>query len=307
MKQKPAENTLLLGNGFSRSIFRDMPSWGDLFEGVDSSIRDYTILYEAYRLNQANKHIREDEVKSILIRKIKDAFSEKNIKEDIRELERFGTFLERLNVNNIITTNYDDGVEFILTRFCGYKKRIPEGLVPEQIYSIRTHYEFYNDNTGHCIKLWKIHGDMERIKSITLGFDQYCGSLSKLMDYIKGSYKSSKNSENTECKIPMIEKCSSQKFDGLSWAELFFRTNLYIIGFGMNFSEIDIWWLLNKRARFQLEIPLINNSITYLYNEEYEKPDEKKAIFSSLHAFNVECKPIRSDADYISSIFKSMS
>lgn len=80
MEQKPTENTLLLSNGFSRSIFRDMPSWGDLFEGVDSSIRDYTILYEAYRLNQANKHLREEEVKSVLIRKIKDAFSEKILK-----------------------------------------------------------------------------------------------------------------------------------------------------------------------------------------------------------------------------------
>lgn len=26
-------------------------------------------------------------------------------------------------------------------------------------------------------------------------------------------------------------------------------TDVHIIGFGMDFSEIDIWWLLSKRAR----------------------------------------------------------
>lgn len=50
----------------------------------------------------------------------------------------------------------------------------------------------------------------------------------------------------------------------------FFRTNVYIVGFGMALSEIDIWWLLNKRALFLANVSGINNSIVYLYNDEYE-------------------------------------
>lgn len=305
MKKKIDENTLFLGNGFSRALFRNMPSWGDLFDGVDSSIRNYTILYEAFRLNTENKILKEEDVKNAVIRKIKDSFSKENIRDDIRELKNFGLLLEQHHVNNIITTNYDNGIELILCHYCGYKKKRPEGMMPEQVYSIRTYNIFCNEKTGHTIKIWKIHGDMDRIKSITLGFDQYCGSLSKLTDYIKGSYKSSKNCENLECKMHMKQKCSEQKFDHLSWAELFFRTNLYFVGFGMDFSEIDIWWLLNKRARFQLEIPTINNSITYLYIEQYKKPEDT-AIFAALDAFHVSCKCIEAGPNYITSIFNCM-
>lgn len=189
-------------------------------------------------------------------------------------------------------------------------------MVSETIYSIRTHKLFVNDDTGHEVKLWKIHGDLKRLRSITLGFDQYCGSLSKLSEYIKGTYKSSKKDAKVEYAGPMDMKCKEQKFDKLSWAELFFRTNVYIVGFGMNSSKVDIWWLLNKRARMMIDIPQIRNTITYLYNEEFETPyqtsknktaKEKKAMFAALDAFQVTYSPIKSDSGYISNIFESMS
>lgn len=63
MDQKTVENTLFIGNGFSRSIFRDMPSWDDLFEDVSSAIQDYTILYEAFLLEKKRQGLTEDDVK----------------------------------------------------------------------------------------------------------------------------------------------------------------------------------------------------------------------------------------------------
>lgn len=57
MDQKLIENTLLIGNGFSRSVFRNMPSWGDLFEGVSSSIQNYTI--SLFRLNTRLMSLKE--------------------------------------------------------------------------------------------------------------------------------------------------------------------------------------------------------------------------------------------------------
>lgn len=114
MNQKTTENTLFIGNGFSRSVFRDMPSWGDLFEGVSSSIQNYTILYEAFLLEAKRAGQTEDEVKKELIEKIKTTFSGKSIKDDIHDLEHFGQYLIQYHVNNILTTNYDNGIEFIL-------------------------------------------------------------------------------------------------------------------------------------------------------------------------------------------------
>lgn len=303
MNQRNIENTLFLGNGFSRSIFKDMPSWSGLFEETDSPISNYTVLYEVYRLNEGKKGFREDEIKEKLIQRISDSFSLQSIKGEIRNLDQFGKYLSQHNVSNIITTNYDNGIEYILCQFCGYSERLSDGMVPERIYSVRTHKLLYNERTRHTVKLWKIHGDLDRLKSITLGFDQYCGALSKLMAYVKGTYQSSQSEGNIVCSIPMKEKCSRRDFDNLSWVELFFRTNIYIIGFGMDFSEIDIWWLLNKRARFILEVPEIDNRITYLFNRIYDNEEKKPALFAALKAFDVSWLPVESNANYISNIF----
>ncbi len=300
------ENTLFLGNGFTRSVFQNMPSWGDLFGEADGSINNYTILYEAFRLNAGRSGQEEEIVKAELIHKIETTFSDKNIGEDIYNLENFGQYLFQHHVHNIITTNYDNGIEFILCDTCGYGEQAVTEVVPERIYSIRTYKTFINGETGHKVKLWKIHGDLSRIKSITLGFDQYCGSLSKLVGYVKGNYESSQSGGKTFCRIPMKRKCEEQRYDGISWIELFFRTNVYIVGFGMDFSEIDIWWLLNKRARLLLEVPEIKNSITYLYDDKYESEKKKTAIFAALRAFQVSYGPIQSGENYINNIFDNM-
>lgn len=93
-------------------------------------------------------------------------------------------------------------------------------------------------------------------------------------------------------------------FDHISWIELFFRTNVYIVGFGMDFSFLDIWWLLNKRARYMLSVPELKNVITYLYNVRYENEEEKPDIFAALHTFQVVCTPIECGPNYIEHIFE---
>lgn len=126
------------------------------------------------------------------------------------------------------------------------------------------------------------------------------------MSYVKGNYESSQSGSKILCKIPMKRKCEELKYDYISWIELFFRTNVYIVGFGMVFSEIDIWWLLNKRARFLLEVPEIKNSITYLYNNKYESEEKKPAVFAALRAFQVSYESIQSGKNYINNIFDSI-
>jgi len=310
MRKKTIENTLFLGNGFSRAIF-EMPEWGELFgmsapNNIRTTIQNYTILYEAFRLSQENEKLAENDIKRTLVSKIKEIIAQKKIKNNILDLSHFGEYLSMHHVHNIITTNYDTGIELILCQLCGYKEVHPKEMEPERIYSIRTYKVFSNACTNHSVKLWKIHGDVERIKSVTLGFDQYCSSLSKLVEYIKGNYKTTQKDKDVGCLVPIDKKCKEQKFDGLSWAELFFRSNVYIVGFGMAFSEIDIWWLLNKRARLMLNIPEITNTITFLNNPAYEDENKKPELFAALQAFKVSSKPIISDNNYISNIFNSI-
>lgn len=255
-------------------------------------------MYETYLVQNG---LEEENVKKGIVDGFRELFGKENIKKDLYCVERFGEYLKDNRIHNIITTNYDEGLEVILEDICCYEKVNVNDLIPEKIYSIRTYKKFVNHETGHEVKLWKIHGDMERTKSIILGFDQYCGSLSKLSDYIKGNYTSKKG---PQCNITMIEKCQTKQFDNLSWAELFFNTNVYIVGLGLDFCEIDIWWLLNKHMRIKKVVPQITNDIYYLYNEKYDNQDKKADIFEALRAFEVNCVAITSDNHYLQNIFE---
>lgn len=317
MDRTGKENTLFLGNGFSKTIFSDVPSWGNLYKNVKSALdNNYAMLYEKYLLEARSKGQSEEAVKEKLVDTIRKGFSGNNVKKEIDDLNKFGECLNNCRINNIITTNYDYGIETILEKWCGYKRQEVEDLEEEKIYSIRTYKLFEHKGNQHQVRLWKIHGDLDRIKSITLGYDQYCGSLGKLTSYVKGTYTSSNPNAVSKPIKSMEEKCTSQKFDEISWIELFFRTNVYIVGFGLDFSEIDIWWLLNKRARLMCDISNCENKVTYLYNKDYETPlknkgdsettIEKKALFEALKAFQVDCLPLDCSLSYVSSIFKAI-
>lgn len=276
-------NTLFLGNGFSMSVAPEIPAWKSLLKSETSKIKNYPILYEQNFIQNADKT--EESIKKELTSSI-----EQNIKNAISQKESiaswFRDFLIKNKIDNIITTNYDHGIEYILKK-CGYKN--DKNNSSEKIYSIRRYKKFIDSKKKEII-LWKIHGDIDVIKSITLGFDQYCGSLSKLNTYIKGEYKSSQNSHIGQKSIQ--EKCKDRKLrDYGSWAELFFFSNIYILGFGMDFAEIDIWWLLNKRARIKLESPeLIKNKIIHYSNPHFDK--NKEDIFESLNVFGVTHRQI---------------
>lgn len=303
MSQKKS-NTLFIGNGFSRAIFKDMPSWENLFDKIESNIKNYTILYEMFLLDKSRGPNKESRVKEQLVEQIKEAFSREKINKDICGLKQFGEFLVQNNVDDIITTNYDKGIEILLCELCGYTPKGRSGIASESIYSIRTHEEFFNEEWNHTVRLWKIHGDLDRIKSVTLGFDQYCGALAKIESYIKGRYEYEFRNKKIKCRIPMVEKCRTNGFDKLSWVELFFNSNVYIVGFGMDFSEIDIWWLVNKRARFKAQVPQINNRISYLYDPKYIGD---QTIIDALKAFDVECKEIKYGNGYINNIFQQIN
>ncbi len=293
------DNVLLLGNGFSRMLFKDMPAWKELFSSMHSQVKNYTILYEICWLNSAG--VSEADKKKELAEKIKESVSAEKINWELKSLREFGEKLKKKHIYNIITTNYDNGIDILLCDICGYKAA-KKTSADEKVYSIRTYTEYENKKLGHKVKIWKIHGEFNRIASIMFGYDQYCGALSKLSQYIKGSYKSS-SKNGPMCKTSIMDKCRYNEFDGVSWAELFFNSNVYIAGFGMDFSEIDLWWLLNKRARIKKELSKISNKICYLYNKKYDNREEKKDIFEALEAFDVGTFEIDWDEDFINNIF----
>ena len=300
------ENTLVLGNGLIYSLYKNATSWGGLLEGKEElNISNYTLLYEARRIEKKES---DDSVKGTIYKTLSGQISKENIKKGIRGISSFGEYLRKNNINNIITTNMDKGIETLLCEKNGYKtvEGGPKGGSSETIYSIRRKLMFEKD--GHTVSVWKIHGDIDSLKSMSFGYDQYCGQLSKIEAYVKGEYSAA----NIKCAGRMKEKVENGEYDGISWLELFFNTNVYIAGLGLDFSEIDLWWVLNKRYRVyercrEKKCHVEENRVVYLYSSHdlrkkyYAKFKEKQSVF---RFFGVECEEMKTGRDFIESLFE---
>lgn len=287
------ENAILFGNGLN--LLNNGISWDDLLKkisdrehligGIPNTMQYETIilasdyfLYEPFILADGKQFITADGNKFM----VKDKPAEEALKNKIKfELENFTSNfayerLSRLNVEHFITTNYDNT---LYNLFCskGYIKGISNNT--ESLYSIRRRFGLQCDNITHKY-IWPIHGTIHYPKSMMLGLDHYCGSIAKINAYIKGEYNYTKEGKpfilkdiisrlrNKECEMP------------LSWIDLFFTHNIHIIGFGLQYDEIDLWWILNRRQRYirQYGEMLISNKIYFYGNIE----DNKKALLMRL-------------------------
>lgn len=257
------KNTFFYGNGLN--YLSDNPvGWEELLEKVmggekfDTNSLPYLMTYERIRLNwnkanskskNGNSHLKVEIAKILNSQKSNKFYEE----------------LLNLPVENYITTNYDYAINKAFHKHS--LKNLSKNNSTEELYSLRRNTSLINEN-GELGKVWNIHGELDNPKSIMLGINHYCGSVGKIDGYIKGTYNFTIKGERPEVKS-IEEKLEKNEFDGFSWLELFFNSNVHIAGFGLDFSEIDIWWILNKRARLK-ELSLIKNNITY-----YTKPIEQ--------------------------------
>lgn len=269
------EHTILFGNGVNR-LSANSVSWNDLLinlskkAGYNLNIgnKPYTMVYEELLLSGG---LSEVEIKEFIIAELKNS-----------SLNKFYNMMRDLDLDNYLTTNYEFNLE----------KSFEEQMIKyknnkqEDIYSIRTFTEIMlNDNKTP--KIWHIHGDIDRIKSISLGLDHYCGTIGKMDGYFKGTYEYVLNGNKIRLDSLSKKLKGESLYDGLSWIELFFTTNVHIVGLSLDYSETDLWWLLNRRARpLNLSSGTIKNRIIY-YDTELNTPKvtDKKQL---LKAFNVE-------------------
>lgn len=289
--------TLLFGNGLNYKIGQ---SWDELLEDlkhnhtINNDTLPNTMIYEQILLRRLEYE------KFDYINKQNNLSNEEfNIKEEVsaymQHLDIPNIYHDIINLNfaNYLTTNYDN--IFIKAYQQSYRNKvIIKDLSTETLYSIRR-YKQLNNNS----RLWHIHGEINQPKSIMLGMDHYIGSVSKIDDYIKGNYKFS----NKKVKYSMEDKIKRNSFDYISWIELFFNSDVHILGFGLDYSEIDLWSILNKRSRLMHKVN-INNKIFFYEKklscincknipENVKKYEEKMELLKSFNVIVVEL-----DCDY---------
>lgn len=256
------KNTILFGNGFNL-LSKNCPSWHDLLVSISNNKKALllegippTLQYEQVYISPSSrfKNINYDTEESKLKEAVKNRFAKLKNNE-------FYDRLRSLDVDVFLTTNYDHAF------YDNNEKVVQKEDNTEKLYSIRRWKKCNID--GKDIWLYFIHGDLTYCKSMMLGLDHYGGALAKVQNYVKGNYHIN-DYDNVPCIKDRLERGLDKDSYGfkesgsglMSWIDTIFFTNLHIIGMALDFSEIDIWWLLSRRARLS-KSNLIRNKIYY--------------------------------------------
>lgn len=276
------KHCVFIGNGINR-LNKSNPSWSELLNvisGKSTHVVDSipnTLLYESKIISNYNLvssshsgiHSVEYNVKESLSRCF-----EKYTPNEIYDK------LALLPIHDFITTNYDHALDEAI---------INAGYVLSQMDHSESRFSIHRNRTyinqfGDIKRIWAIHGDYIDPRSILLGYEQYGGQLRKIAEYLNGQYTIGRT------KVPSIKvRVYNLDKNISSWIDLFFCSNIYFIGFGLPYDEIDLWWLLCKRKKLMMQHPdlLIDNNLLFL---EPNIEDGKRKILEDLSVTTLEYK-----------------
>lgn len=259
------KNSLLFGNGINLAI-GGFPQWTDLLDKNSNLDSESTIPYplqfeESISSSEdvlKDDYKRKQQIQEDLIN-IVDKVLVENSKLDLLEEMR------KLRFDNYLTTNFDN---------LFYRYLLQQGVVctsPSKSGNLYSLTRRYNMRDGdHLFSFWTIHGNIDYVPSMILGYNHYCGNVGKMTSFLKGDnyeytviedgkfIKKLLTSKDSMISRLKIGKLSIRKLR--TWVDLFFTTNVHIIGLGMGFDEIDLWWLLNFRERLKKD-PRFSNQI----------------------------------------------
>lgn len=257
------EQSLLFGNGFNQlssgvkswaDILKDISSNGEVISGVSN-----TLQYE--NLFVSNNVIPASQPSGILSKSL-----EYRVKRRIVDLvanfhrNDFFDLLVDCDVQHYMTTNYDMAIDGAMPE-AGFKPSIALKDRYESLYNIHRKRGYLRFDDLKTKYIWPIHGEMDYPMSIMIGYDHYCGSLAKINQVVKGGYELKTDST---IKLGSIINRLEASDRVRTWVDLFFMTDVHIIGLGLCETEIDLWWILNKRKRMMMSKPdKIRNKIYY--------------------------------------------
>ena len=230
---------LLLGNGIAQA-FGKGKSWNKFLEAIKGD-NDFKLGAEKYQMPMPLKAtmLTENSAQS----KIKE-FCTENQDWGLSVNKKQKEFLQKLLVLNfdyILTTNYSCEIECAsLNTPKILKKHIKEEQKfyttenekgSQRKFYITTFNKIQDKLNGGEHDIWHIHGDVALPDSIAFNNEYYGKLVGRYQKWITENHK---NGAPEEIK---------------SWIDAFLYGDLYILGFGMNFDETDLWWLLEYKAK----------------------------------------------------------
>jgi len=147
---------------------------------------------------------------------------------------------------------------------------------------------------------------MNKLNTITLGYDHYVSYLSEMHKYVSSTTTTRKKN------VRFAFKVHGSIFDitgvPYSWIDLFIRDELHIIGLSLDYNEIDLWWLLTLKEKLRNESSVIGETYFYYFVKSEDELDnvanreeahQEKIKLSLLESYGVKTIAIRVfDNDY---------
>ncbi|CRN06142.1 hypothetical protein PYEL_19340 [Pseudomonas sp. URMO17WK12:I11] len=271
-------HSLLLGNGVNRAALQK--DWTQILSELAAQFEAHELIHHLGS-KPLSMFIEELCARSTGVFRrtehaVKVAFAK--LLEQITPIEAHQRICDPFKV--ILTTNYDFTIEEALAG----PLYNPAFLYPESRYSLFRRYQAGSKD------IWHIHGDSARPSSMVLGYDQYAGSLQKIRNYVNEGVKIKAHDYrlSSPVKNGVIEFESNRSI--YSWVDHFLRDHLHIVGLGMDFTEIDLWWLLlHKRS-------CINQTGRVFYYQAGLTPSEDTAVTSLMKSLNVEVIHVIADS-----------
>lgn len=261
--------SLLVGNGINRVTNQDA-AWEQVLRAL--CVNELS-RYELEHVKHKPFALLYEEIVFAHSRpgKVADLESKRRVANLVSSFEpnEFHRRLMRAPVKHVLTTNYDYTLERA-TR----SSPIRSNLMSESKYSA------FRRRTVDQMHVWHIHGESEAPNTITLGYDQYSGYLQKLRAYATSERDGKKGS-------PF--KRGERHFDALdagpySWLDVFFRDDVHIVGCGLDFTEIDLWWALTYKKKLQILQRSVGRTVFHCWysGELDESSTAKNSLLAAL-------------------------
>lgn len=153
----------------------------------------------------------------------------------------------------VLTTNYSYEIESALLD----QKDLPKSIISNimhfhEVNHAQTKFLINTFNEVNGMPIWHIHGEARKPDSMIIGSYYYGKLLRRCIERLDGSLQTDEVTERPT-KITKTNTFKSLKKDNKpikigSWIDAFVLGNVYMLGFGLDFSETDIWWLLEYKA-----------------------------------------------------------
>lgn len=273
IETNPRPQVLLLGNGLNRTFCGI--SWSELMEKITvredlpSKLTCPMPLQAVLVTNdQVHKRMKEN----------KNAFYGSVNGELMEQLQA----LLSMGFSDILTTNYSYELEAaahgkktvhnsFLTNTC---KNVNDGQRVENKYLLSSCQQIQFKNVNN--RIWHIHGEARKPSSMVLSHYHYGSLLCRMKNYVDS---------RTAAYLSYHKKDKEIILQG--WLDSFILGDVYILGFGMDFSELDLWWLINRKKREKESNAHIHyyDFATQNFNEKHEL---LKLMGAEVHTFGIQ-------------------